>query len=98
MSDTIVQLSGQKGGQAAVRYLERDGLRAVQTPQVFRWEPFFAAHRWSHDGNATFTDDGGLMAERGAPPVVVMGERENWKVTTDADLDRAADILSGAEA
>jgi len=93
--DTIVQLSGQRGGQAAVRYLERDSLRAVQTPQVFRWEAFFAAHRDCHEKNQAFTDDGGLLAAAGLPPVVVMGEIENWKVTTEADLVRAGDLLSG---
>lgn len=89
VADTVVQLAGQKGGQAAVRYLERDSLRGVQTPQVFRWAPFFAAHRDCHDRAEAFTDDGGMMAAAGLPPVVVMGEAENWKVTTEDDLARA---------
>jgi 2-C-methyl-D-erythritol 4-phosphate cytidylyltransferase/2-C-methyl-D-erythritol 2,4-cyclodiphosphate synthase len=77
----------------AAGYLERDALRALQTPQVFRWAPFLAAHRWCHEQDLEYTDDGGLLAARGLPPVVVMGEPENWKVTTDADLERAVELF-----
>ena len=74
-------------------YLERASLQAVQTPQVFRWEPLHAAHAWCAAHDLRFTDDGGLLAARGPHPVVVMGEPENWKITSESDWDRAEALL-----
>ena len=88
--DTIVRITeGEDHDEAEATYLRRDLLQAVQTPQVCRWQPFFAAHRWCADEERTFTDDGGLLAARGLPPVVVMGETDNWKITNDSDWIRA---------
>jgi 2-C-methyl-D-erythritol 4-phosphate cytidylyltransferase len=81
------------GAQPVARYLERGALRALQTPQVFRGGLLLAAHRWARERSLDFTDDGGLLAARGCAPVVVSGEPENWKVTTDADLARAEALL-----
>lgn len=96
--DTVVQLvAGEDGGpqsaQPVAGYLERSLLAAVQTPQVARWADLHAAHAWAAEEGASFTDDGGLLAERGVPPVVVMGEPGNWKVTTEDDWRRAAGLL-----
>jgi len=88
VADTIVE-----SVQGKTRYLERESLVAVQTPQVSRWSIFEAAHRWAHEAGRAFTDDGGLLAERGHSARVVPGEAENWKVTTPADLQRAEDLL-----
>lgn len=88
VTDTIVQ---SDGGRAT--YLERSTLLAVQTPQVFRWDLFQAAHAWAAAAGADFTDDGGLMAACGHDPVVVAGEPGNWKVTTNADWDLAETLL-----
>ncbi len=98
VTDTIIQLdrrsrSAGTSGDGLALYLDRGALRALQTPQVFRWGPFAAAHRWCREHDAGFTDDSGLLAARGLPPAVVMGEPENWKVTTEADLERAAALL-----
>lgn len=87
--DTIVR----SDGPGAV-YLQRDLLRAVQTPQVFRWDIFRAAHAHAADQGLAYTDDGGLLASRGHDPAVVEGETGNWKVTTDGDWERAKEILS----
>lgn len=90
VADTIIQ-SGT--GEGSVQYLSRSTLNAVQTPQVFRWGQFSAAHRWAATAGVDWTDDGGLLAERGHPPVVVLGEPENWKITTTADWRRAQTLL-----
>jgi len=89
--DTIVQDTGD-----GARYLDRSSLLAVQTPQVFRWKPFQAAHAWAAENGVECTDDGGLLAEKGLQPEVVAGETGNWKVTTDADWRRAAAILESS--
>lgn len=88
--DTVVRISeGEDHDEAEATYLRRDLLQAVQTPQVFRWQPFYAAHRWCAAEGRTFTDDGGLLAAKGLSPVVVMGESDNWKITNDSDWMRA---------
>lgn len=89
--DTIVQ---ENSGSA--EYLNRGSLRAVQTPQVFRWDLFREAHSWAAESGTDFTDDGGLMAARGHAPLVVAGEQDNWKVTTNGDLKRAAALLKSS--
>ncbi len=90
VADTILQITS---GSSAADYLKRETLVAVQTPQVFRWELLYEAHRWAAENGRSFTDDGGLVAQRGTAPVVVPGEQKNWKVTTDGDWQRAADLL-----
>lgn len=87
--DTIVE-SGDQG----TRYLDRAALKAVQTPQVFRWDIFHAAHLAAARQGWAFTDDGGLLASRGHLPEVVPGEPGNWKVTTADDWRQAEIILS----
>ena len=93
--DTIVQSEdGVQSDAAAAVYLDRTSLQAVQTPQVFRWDMFREAHAWACEKGTDFTDDGGLLAVRGHPPVVVAGEQGNWKVTTNGDWLRAKSILN----
>jgi 2-C-methyl-D-erythritol 4-phosphate cytidylyltransferase/2-C-methyl-D-erythritol 2,4-cyclodiphosphate synthase len=96
---TSPQFSGtsSSGGRGRViaNYLNRAQLQAVQTPQVFRWQPFYEAHCWAHENECTFTDDGGLLSDRGTSPVVVMGEADNWKITTESDWQRAQGLLPG---
>jgi 2-C-methyl-D-erythritol 4-phosphate cytidylyltransferase/2-C-methyl-D-erythritol 2,4-cyclodiphosphate synthase len=89
--DTIVQ---SEAGAAV--YLERASLLAVQTPQVFRWDMFHAAHTWAAETGADFTDDGALLTAQGHPPVVVAGEPGNWKVTTNGDWRRAEAMLKSS--
>jgi len=94
VADTIVAARPAAGD--AVNYLDRDTLFAVQTPQVFRWSLLHDVHAWAAAEGAAFTDDGGLLAVRGEPPVVVPGDAANWKVTTAADLARACELLEAA--
>ncbi|MBD3222773.1 NTP transferase domain-containing protein [bacterium] len=97
VADTIVQIAPGETGSLEERpvasYLAREELAAVQTPQVARWADLHAAHAWAAAEGRSFTDDGGLLAVRGVPPVVVMGEAGNWKITTEQDWQRAADQL-----
>ncbi len=89
VADTVVR----REEDGAVTYLRRDLLHAVQTPQVFRWALLHEAHAWAAGEGRDFTDDGGLLAARGAPSTIVEGEAANWKVTTAADLERARALL-----
>jgi 2-C-methyl-D-erythritol 4-phosphate cytidylyltransferase/2-C-methyl-D-erythritol 2,4-cyclodiphosphate synthase len=91
LTDTVIQMVGDSTGQAT--YLDRPRLRAVQTPQVFRWDLALEAHRWAANTGARFTDDGSLLADRGHPPTIVEGDPRNWKITTDADWKRVEELL-----
>lgn len=62
--------------------VDRDGLRAVQTPQGFAAPALRAAHAAGADA----TDDATLVEATGARVVLVDGEPENLKITRPTDL------------
>jgi 2-C-methyl-D-erythritol 4-phosphate cytidylyltransferase / 2-C-methyl-D-erythritol 2,4-cyclodiphosphate synthase len=69
---------------------ERATLRAVQTPQAFRFDLILAAHRRATAvGETTFTDDGSVAAAAGHAVHVFKGDPANVKITTQDDLVRA---------
>ncbi len=69
--------------------VDRDLLRAVQTPQGFRAATLRAAHA---DG-ADATDDAALAEALGAQVVLVEGETSNLKITRPVDLVVARSYL-----
>ncbi|MEW6255997.1 MAG: bifunctional 2-C-methyl-D-erythritol 4-phosphate cytidylyltransferase/2-C-methyl-D-erythritol 2,4-cyclodiphosphate synthase [Pseudomonadota bacterium] len=70
---------------------DRAGLRAVQTPQAFRYDALRAAHDAAlAAGRASLTDDAAVMEYAGHPVTVFEGEAQNVKLTHPADLDRAS--------
>jgi 2-C-methyl-D-erythritol 4-phosphate cytidylyltransferase len=69
--------------------VDRDALRAVQTPQGFRAE----ALRGVHAGRPDATDDATLVVAGGGRLRPVQGERWNLKVTEPDDLAVAEAIL-----
>ncbi len=71
----------------------REALARAQTPQGFRFATLLAAHR-RHAGVAC-TDDAGVVALDGVAVQTVLGEEENFKVTTESDLWRAEALLAG---
>ena len=78
----------------------RDGLWRAQTPQGFRFAEILAAHRAAHratPGELGLTDDAAVAEQAGLTVRLVDGDPANLKVTTPADLDRAARWLAGAE-
>ncbi len=69
--------------------VERDRLRAVQTPQGFDADVLRAAHAGEPEG----TDDAGLVEAAGHRVVLVEGEATNLKITSPHDL-AVADLLA----
>ncbi|MCC2095607.1 MAG: bifunctional 2-C-methyl-D-erythritol 4-phosphate cytidylyltransferase/2-C-methyl-D-erythritol 2,4-cyclodiphosphate synthase [Hyphomicrobiales bacterium] len=67
----------------------RDGLFAVQTPQVFGFDAILAAHRNAATERTGLTDDAAVAEHAGLRVVVVPHEGENMKITTPGDLDAA---------
>ncbi|MEP9378955.1 bifunctional 2-C-methyl-D-erythritol 4-phosphate cytidylyltransferase/2-C-methyl-D-erythritol 2,4-cyclodiphosphate synthase [Aquabacter sp. CN5-332] len=73
---------------------ERARLRAVQTPQAFRYWPLRMAHAKAHAaGAAGLTDDAAVMEWAGHKVAVFEGEADNLKLTHPADMARAERAL-----
>lgn len=88
VTDTIKQVDSS--GARVVQTLDRDGLRAVQTPQAFS----AGVLRRAHADGADATDDAALVEALGATVVVVDGDPANVKITDPDDLVLAEALLS----
>lgn len=91
----VVDTLKRQNGQVVGATLARDGLWRAQTPQGFRYAEIVAAHEAAHEGAAAagaagdLTDDAAVAERAGLPVALVMGSEDNFKVTTEADLERA---------
>ncbi len=75
---------------------DRASLRAIQTPQAFRFSLLLKAHRAAAaEGLHAFTDDGALAEWAGLPVHVFTGEAANIKLTHAADFAEAERRLKG---
>ena len=83
VTDTVKQ--ADEGGRV-LRTLERSGLWAVQTPQVFRRDALRRALQAPAEVLVEATDDAWLVERTGGTVVIVPSPRENLKVTTPLDL------------
>jgi 2-C-methyl-D-erythritol 4-phosphate cytidylyltransferase len=72
----------------------RQNLRAVQTPQVFRFDIIQIAH---HQDCGDVTDDATLVENLGHKVKLYEGSYDNIKITTPADLVLAEVILKKYE-
>jgi 2-C-methyl-D-erythritol 4-phosphate cytidylyltransferase/2-C-methyl-D-erythritol 2,4-cyclodiphosphate synthase len=74
---------------------QRDDLRAVQTPQAFRYDLILDLHeRAAEAGLSGMTDDGAVAEWGGHPLHVFPGEAANIKLTTAEDLEACVHRLS----
>lgn len=74
--------------------VDRTGLRAIQTPQLFLRELLEEAHRRAALDRFEATDEAALVERLGYPVAVVPGRLENIKVTTPFDLAVAGQLLA----
>lgn len=65
---------------------ERDLLWAVQTPQIFHFQPLFDAYEKAMRSSFYTTDDSALVERNGGKIKMVCGSYTNIKVTTPEDL------------
>ena len=79
------------------RTLDRDALRAVQTPQIFEASLLKAALQSALEAGAAVTDDCSAVERLGKRVYLVDGDEENLKITTPVDLLLAEAILKGRE-
>ncbi len=83
MTDTCKQVSAEGFVQTT---LPRPSLRAVQTPQAFRYDWLIDAHAQAAAQQVLVDDDAELVERLGHPVQVVLGDPRNIKITTPLDL------------
>lgn len=88
LTDTIVDLKYNP--------VNRDHLRAVQTPQAFQIALIKQAHI-AFKNDDRFTDDAGLIAALGEDVLLVEGDDTNFKITSSEDLALAEKILTAPQ-
>lgn len=74
---------------------DRSQLAAAQTPQGFRFGQIFSAHMRASTIRRQFTDDAEIAEWAGLRVAMVMGDRDNIKITHPEDFARAERILTG---
>ncbi|MCF3945638.1 2-C-methyl-D-erythritol 4-phosphate cytidylyltransferase [Acidiphilium iwatense] len=92
VADTLKQCGQPEG----VKTIDRTGIVRAQTPQGFRYHDILAAHRQIHAANPLnldMTDDAMVAEHAGMRIEVVPGTDDNFKITTEEDLQRATAIL-----
>ncbi len=95
VSDTIKSADADR---RVMQTLARESLWAVQTPQAFPWAALWDAHQQALQDGFRATDDAALVERMGLPVKIVMGSRENIKITSPEDLIVAEAILSARRA
>ena len=80
-----------------VKTADRTALWLAQTPQAFRFDVIFEAHRRAQQEGFRGTDDASLVEQYGGQVVVIEGSAYNLKVTTPADLALARALLAAGE-
>ncbi len=72
----------------------RDEIGLAQTPQAFVASALLEAHERAHVSELEGTDDAMLLEACGFPVAVLDGDPENFKITTEEDLQRAEEVLA----
>jgi 2-C-methyl-D-erythritol 4-phosphate cytidylyltransferase len=87
VTDTIKFI---KGSDIVVQTLPRENLRAVQTPQVFRFDVVQNTYKFTP---GDYTDDASLVEKAGFKVKLFAGAHDNIKITTKDDLAVAEVLL-----
>ena len=87
IKDTIISLSDNNYEST----LERDKLASVQTPQGFKFKIIYEAHLKAM--HSSTTDDAQLVKSLGLNIHLIKGDEQNFKITTNEDLNYFEYIL-----
>jgi 2-C-methyl-D-erythritol 4-phosphate cytidylyltransferase/2-C-methyl-D-erythritol 2,4-cyclodiphosphate synthase len=94
VADTIAEIDGN---ERRLGTLPRAALRAVQTPQAFRYARLLDAHRRAAaEGRDDFTDDGAVAEWAGMDVTIFEGDPMNAKLTTADDILAAERRIAAA--
>lgn len=88
VTDTIKQINGDK----IVQTIDRNQLKRALTPQCFRYQILKRAFD-NADLNESATDESYLVEKLGIEVSIVEGSPQNIKITTQADLKFAENLL-----
>ena len=93
LSDTIRRAAGDESFQSGAEVVERVGLWAMQTPQVFAYELLARAYQRAAQDGFQATDDAALVERLGREVQLAPGSPRNLKVTTPEDVEMAEALL-----
>jgi 2-C-methyl-D-erythritol 4-phosphate cytidylyltransferase / 2-C-methyl-D-erythritol 2,4-cyclodiphosphate synthase len=86
----------KRGSGSLIREtVDREELYRAQTPQGFRYGELLAAHRKA--AGLALTDDSAVAEHAGLDVVITPGSEDNFKITTQEDLDKAERMVSSGE-
>ncbi len=91
LNDTVKEIDAEG---FVVATPDRARLRAVQTPQSFRFPLILAAHRAAAAGGREYTDDAMIAEAAGCAVHVFDGDLKNFKLTTPEDFARAMEQMN----
>jgi 2-C-methyl-D-erythritol 4-phosphate cytidylyltransferase/2-C-methyl-D-erythritol 2,4-cyclodiphosphate synthase len=77
--------------------LDRSSLRLAQTPQGSRRDWLVEALEQAHEMGAEPTDEAAALERAGRPVALVAGDPDNFKITSEEDLERARRYLQPGE-
>lgn len=92
VTDSIRQVVGPEDS----RMVDRESLRAVQTPQTFKGDLLLPAFDQAYQ--LSFTDEASVVEAYGIKVHLVAGEKSNLKITTPEDILFAAALQSAQNA
>lgn len=87
ISDSVRIIEGD-----TTKVIDRNLLKAVQTPQTFRSEIILPA--FEQEYNTGFTDEATVVEAAGNKIFLIEGEKENIKITVPADIVLAEQLLT----
>ena len=93
-TDTIIK---SDDGQSINQVENRETIFQVQTPQSFKYSIILKAHQKAKEDGFIGTDDAGLVLRMNHPVHIVLGNKNNFKVTNPEDLDLLIAIIKKGE-
>ena len=90
VADTVKRM--QSGAALVASTVEREGLWLAQTPQMFRLGQLLDAL----ERQEKVTDEASAIELNGGEVKLVEGDRDNFKVTSQDDLEMMRRLLGGA--
>ncbi|MBQ4875282.1 MAG: 2-C-methyl-D-erythritol 4-phosphate cytidylyltransferase [Rickettsiaceae bacterium H1] len=83
ITDSIVAVNNV---EKITKYIKRDNLRKIQTPQGFNFADIIRCHKLEKNRCEIFTDEGAIVDKYGIPIKIIIGENSNIKITFKEDI------------
>ena len=90
--DTIKR---EDGDTSVIETIDRAALWRAQTPQGFEYTSILAAHQ--RPSECSYTDDAAVAEAADMTVKLVLGDEDNFKITTERDFRHAERLLAGSE-